>query len=79
MVSSDYKRRFIAEFIQLKNHYEGLKAMLRKWDFDELNFTPTCPRDTYDVQFAAMQRYLGILEVRANMENIDIYYDETAN
>lgn len=79
MVSSDYKDRFKAEYIQLKNRYEGLRTMLRKWDNDELDFTPTCPRDTYDVQFAAMQRYLGILEVRANMENIDIYYDETAN
>ena len=79
MVSSDYKDRFNAEYIQLKNRYEGLQAMIRKWDNNELDFTPTCPRDTYDVQLAAMQRYLGILEVRANMENVDIYNDETAN
>ena len=79
MVSSNYKQRFIAEYIQLKNRYEGLKNMIRKWDKDELDFTPTCSRYTYDVQLAAMQRYLGILEVRANMENIDIYDDETAN
>ena len=79
MVSSDYKERFKAEYIQLKNRYEGLQNMIRKWDNNKLNFTPTCPRDTYDVQLAAMQRYLGILEVRANMENVDIYDDETAN
>ena len=79
MVSSDYKQRFKAEYIQLKNRYEGLKAMIRKWDNDELNFTPTCPREIYDVQLAAMQRYLGVLEERAEMENVDIYDDETAN
>lgn len=72
MVSSDYKERFKAEYIQLKNRYEGLKNMIRKWDNDELNFTPTCPREIYDVQLAAMQRYLGVLEERAEMENIDI-------
>ena len=77
MVSSDYKKRFKAEYIQLKNRYEGLKAMIRKWDNDELNFKPTCPREIYDVQLAAMQRYLGILEVRANMENVDIYDEKT--
>lgn len=79
MVSSDYKQRFKAEFIQLKNRYEGLQNMIRKWDNDELNFTPTCPREIYDVQLAAMQRYLGVLEERAEMENIKIYDDETAN
>ena len=72
MVSSDYKRRFIAEYIQLKNRYEGLKNMIRKWDNDELNFTPTCPREIYDVQLAAMQKYLGVLVERAEMENVDI-------
>ena len=77
MVSSDYKRRFIAEYIQLKNRYEGLKTMIRKWDNDELNFTPTCPREIYDVQLAAMQRYLGVLEERAEIEKIKIYDDKT--
>lgn len=77
MVSSDYKQRFIAEYIQLKNRYEALKNMVRKWDNDELNFTPTCPRDIYDVQLAAMQRYLGILEERAEIENVKIYDEKT--
>lgn len=77
MVSSDYKERFKAEYIQLKNRYEGLKAMIRKWDNDELNFTPTCPREIYDVQLAAMQRYLGVLEERAEMEDVNIYDDKT--
>ena len=76
MVSSDYKQRFIAEYIQLKNRYEGLKTMIRKWDNDELNFTPTCPREIYDVQLAAMQSYLGVLEDRAEIEKIKLYGDK---
>ena len=30
MVSSDYKERFIAEFVQVKNRYYGLKTMIDK-------------------------------------------------
>ena len=77
MVSYDYKRRFIAEYIQLKNRYEGLRNMIRKWDNDELNFNSTCPREIYDVQLAAMQRYLGVLEERAEIEKVKIYDDKT--
>ena len=76
MVSSDYKERFRAEFIQLKNRYDGLQNMIRKWDNDELNFTPTCPRRIYDLQLDAMQKYLNILEERAEIENIKIYDDK---
>lgn len=76
MVSSDYKERYKAEYIQLKNRYEGLNNMIRKWDNDELNFIPTCPREIYDIQLAAMHRYLGILTARANIENVDIYDDK---
>lgn len=77
MVSSDYKRRFIAEYIQLKNRYEGLKNMIRKWDNDELNFTPTCPREIYDEQLAAMRAYMKVLTERAHVENIPIYDNKT--
>ena len=77
MVSSDYKERFIAEYIQLKNRYEALKNMVTKWDNGELNFTPTCPRHIYDVQLDVMQRYLSVLEDRAEMEKIKIYDDKT--
>lgn len=78
MVSSDYKRRFIAEYIQLKNRYEGLKRMIEKWDEDRLEFEPTCPRPMYDVQLEAMYKYLNVLQERAELENVQIY-DEKAN
>ena len=77
MVSSDYKQRFRAEHIQLKNRYEGLKRMVESWDAGTLHFTPTCPRDIYDVQLDAMRRYLGVLEERAEMENIKVYDEKT--
>ena len=73
MVSEDYKERFKAEYIQLKNRYNGLLRMVDRWDNGALSFTPTCPRATYNFQLRAMKEYLDILEVRAKIENIDLY------
>ena len=76
MVSSDYKARFIAEYVQLENRYNGLTKMLEKWDAGKLDFEPTCPRSYYDIQLDAMRKYLGILQDRAELENIKIYDDK---
>lgn len=46
MNSDDYKERFKAEYYQLEIRVNGLKKMLYKWDNGELDFTPTCPRNT---------------------------------
>lgn len=73
MKSPDYKKRFEAEYRQLRIRYEGLKKMCEKWDTGELNFTPTCPRAIYDKQMEAMVDYLSVLEVRAYDEGIDLW------
>lgn len=76
MESADYKDRFKAEYYQVKIRYEKLKKMLEKWDKDDLNFTPTCPRSTYDMQIRAMADYIAVLEARAVMENVDLRIGE---
>ena len=70
MNSTDYKDRFKAEYYQLAIGYKGLKAMLDNWDNGTLQFEPTCPRSTYNMQIKAMADYLAVLEARAVMENI---------
>ena len=70
MTSSDYKERFKAEYAQVVIRYKRLKNMLDKWDKNELTFTPTCPRSTYNIQIKAMTDYIAVLEARAVMENI---------
>ena len=72
MVSADYKERFIAEYVQIKNRYNGLKGMIEKWDANNLPFVPTCPRETYNFQLRAMKDYMDILIVRAKIEGIDL-------
>ena len=46
--------------------------MLTKWDERTLNFEPTCPRSTYNMQIKAMTDYIAVLEARAVMEDIDL-------
>ena len=72
MTSEDYKERFKAEYLQLKIRVEGLRKMLIKWDADKLDFTPLCPRAVYLTQKRYMEEYLNQLEVRAEIEDIEL-------
>lgn len=72
MTSDDYKERFRAEYYQVVIRYKKLQSMLDKWDNGNLNFTPTCPRSTYNMQIKAMTNYIAVLEARAVMENVKL-------
>lgn len=72
MSSPDYKERFRAEYYQIVIRYCKLKAMLDKWDQDMLDFEPTCPRSTYNMQVKAMTDYIAVLEARAVMESVKL-------
>lgn len=70
MVSADYKKRFIAEYVQTVVRFKRLESMLNKWDNDELDFIPTCPESLYILQTKAMRDYIACLEIRAVIEGI---------
>ena len=72
MNSADYKERFKAEYQQVVIRFRKLAAMLENWDKGELNFTPTCPRSTYNMQVRAMTDYIAVLEARAVMEGVEL-------
>ena len=72
MSSPDYKERFRAEYYQIVIRYRKLKAMLDKWDQDMLDFEPTCPRSTYNMQVKAMKDYIAVLEAQAVMESVKL-------
>ena len=72
MVSTDYKDRFKAEYIQLETRIKGLETMLSNWDKELLTFIPSCPRSTYNLQLEYMKKYLAVLEARAKIEDIKL-------
>ena len=77
MTSADYKDRFKAEYWQTKIRYDKLCMMLEKYKAGKLDFEPTCPICTLETQSVWMLKYLDILELRANLEGIDLGYGDT--
>ena len=72
MDSSDYKERFKAEYYQTKIRYEKLHKMCTKYEAGTLTFTPSCSLALLKEQKAAMGHYLHCLEIRAEIEKIEL-------
>lgn len=72
MLSQDYKERFKAEYWQTLIRYEKLHSMIIKYNAGTLSFKPTCPVTILEHQVGMMGAYLKDLEVRAEIEGIDL-------
>ena len=72
MDSEDYKDRFKAEYYQTKIRYNKLHKMLVKYDAEMLDFQPSCPIEILKRQCSHMGEYLFDLEVRAEIEKIEL-------
>lgn len=72
MQSDDYKERFIAEYLQTKIRYDKLHKMIVKYKANTLNFKPNCSIELLMEQAKYMGKYLHILEVRAEIEGIEL-------
>lgn len=77
MTSSDYRERFIAEYQQLKIRAEKLRKYICKIDAVEkfsasISAPHDCSKYLLKCQYDAMMEYLGILEIRAIIENIEL-------
>ena len=68
----DYKQRMIEEYQQTKARYQKLHKMLVKHDAGTVDFTPTCPIGLLREQKKTMGLYLNILEIRAEIEGVDL-------
>lgn len=72
MLSADYKKRFVAEYVQTKTRYDALHSMVVKYEAGTLDFEPDCTLALLKEQKSAMGRYLYWLEVRAEIEGIPL-------
>lgn len=73
MLSDDYKERMKAEYWQVKHRYDSLHRMVVKYEAGTLDFTPSCSPELLKEQKAAMGKYLYVLEVRAQIENVNLF------
>lgn len=67
-----YVSRMIAEYHELKDKYNKLHRMLVKHEAGTLDFEPTCPIELLEHQANVMNEYLHTLEVRAEIENVEL-------
>lgn len=72
MQSSDYRERFKAEYYQLKDRYDKLHRMIVKYEAGTLDFQPTCDIEILKKQKGFMGNYLYCLEVRAEIEGVEL-------
>ena len=72
MDSENYKDRFKAEYYQTKIRYDKLHKMIVKYEAGSLNFTPNCSLELLCRQAKAMGEYLHTLEIRAEIEDIEL-------
>lgn len=72
MLSDNYKDRFRAEYYQTKERYQRLHMMIIKYEAGTLVFQPDCPLELLKRQAKAMGEYLYVLEMRAQLEEIDL-------
>lgn len=72
MNSEDYKERFKAEYYQTKIRYEKLHRMIIKYEANTLSFEPKCSKELLKEQANYMGNYLRMLEIRAEIENIEL-------
>lgn len=72
MTSADYKERFKAEYMQAKIRLEKLRKMITKYQAGTLGFTPACSLELLKEQVEPMQLYLDVLEVRAEIEGVQL-------
>lgn len=70
IISSDYKARFVGEYVELKIRYNKLHKMLIKHEAGTLGFEPTCDISILEDQAYHMGNYLKRLEIRAEIEKI---------
>ena len=72
IISSDYKARFVGEYVELKIRYNKLHKMLIKYEAGTLGFEPTCDISILEDQAYHMDNYLEQLEIRSEIEKITL-------
>lgn len=72
MESKNYKDRFKAEYYQTKIRYDKLHKMVIKYEARTLDFAPSCSLELLKNQLSFMGNYLRILEIRAEVEGIEL-------
>ena len=70
--SDDYKERAKGEYFFVKDKYTKLHRMIVKREAGTITFEPNCPMKQWKDQAAAMGEYLHQLEIKAEIEGVEL-------
>lgn len=70
--SADYKERSKGEYLFVKDKYNKLHKMIIKREAGKLDFKPNCSMEQWKAQASAMDMYLYQLEIKAEVEGVDL-------
>ena len=68
-----WQERMKREYHETKERYEKLPRMVTKYEAGTLNFTPNCSIELLKQQKRHMGEYLHDLEIRAEIEGVNLY------
>lgn len=68
----NYKQRMATEYREVKERYDKLHRLLIKYEAGTLNFPLACPVDLLKEQKCHMGEYLRVLEIRAEIEGVQL-------
>lgn len=72
MESDNFIDRFKGEYYQLVIRMKGLSNIMHKMKEGTLDFEPKCSYELFEKQLIGMQHYKHALELRANVEGIEL-------
>ena len=75
---TDYEQRMVDEYWQTKERYDKLRRMIVKYEAGTLDFKPKCTVGLLRDQLDTMRHYLEVLEIRAEIENVDLFLTKGA-
>ena len=75
---TDYEQRMVDEYWQTKERYDKLHRMIVKYEAGTLDFKPKCTVGLLRDQLDTMRHYLEVLEIRAEIENVDLFLTKGA-
>lgn len=68
-----WQERMQREYRETKERYEKLHRLVTKYEAGVLEFTPNCSIDLLKQQKRHMGEYLHDLEIRAEIEGVNLY------
>lgn len=72
MTSTDWKDRFVAEYLQTKIRYEKLHRLIVRREVGKHDFDTPIPLESWEMQAQHMGWYIHELEKQAVLHNIEL-------